>query len=125
MLGRRERAQEVDLLRGGTLSFATANGLKPATRVLIEALPRNLSGRVLTALDSEAAVALAAHALYAGAALVHCELDLHVAKQATGSVRATRRSASPSRPGPICRASSGPRRTERTRASLASRAMRC
>src|SRR5262245_2561848 len=86
-LGRRERAQVDESLRGGKLVYHSANGLKAPSRLLIEVLPKRLTGRMLTALDSEAAVALAAAALYPGAHLTHFELDAHVAKQAASSVK--------------------------------------
>src|SRR5262245_66234592 len=81
VLGNERRAGRTETLRGGALSYRSAHGLKSAARVLIEALPKSLPARVLTGLDSQAAVALAVGALHPDAAIKHEELDSHIAWQ--------------------------------------------
>ncbi|MEW6742934.1 MAG: methyltransferase [Planctomycetota bacterium] len=86
VLGREERAQCREVLREGVLTFCSRNGLAPASRLLIEALPKRLSGRILTALDPGGCIALAAAALFPGARISHFEMDVHVAEQVRKNV---------------------------------------
>src|SRR5262245_39845625 len=90
VLGNERRAGRTETLRGGALSYRSAHGLKSAARVLIEALPKSLPARVLTGLDSQAAVALAVGALHPDAAITHAELDRHIASQARQSLARNR-----------------------------------
>jgi 16S rRNA (guanine1207-N2)-methyltransferase len=86
VLGNERRAGRMEALRGGALCYRSAHGLKPAARVLIEALPKSLPARLLTGFDSQAAVALAVGALHPEAAITHVELDRHLASQARQSL---------------------------------------
>src|SRR5688572_2792753 len=79
VLGRPERADREDVLRGGAIAFRSRRGLRPVDRLLVEALPKKAPVRLLTGLDTEGAVALAAHAVYSDAALRWFHLDLYVA----------------------------------------------
>ncbi len=68
-----------ETLRGGELTFESPRGLAAATLFLIEALPRRPAARVLTGMDTEGAVALAARALGASSAVTWFHLDAYVA----------------------------------------------
>lgn len=84
VLGNPEQSEFVESLRGGTLSFRSRRGLHPIARLTIEALPKQLSGNVLTGFMAEPAVALAVHASYPDVRVRHFELDLYVAARARG-----------------------------------------
>ncbi|MSR75611.1 MAG: hypothetical protein EXS14_09120 [Planctomycetes bacterium] len=74
--------QHVDQVRGGQFTFASRNGLAISSRLLIESLPKEVQGRVLTGLDRDGAVALAAAALYGSDAVTDHHFDAYVASRA-------------------------------------------
>ncbi len=64
VLGNPERSEVQEGLREGLLQYSSRRGLAVSQRILVEKLPKKVKGRVLTGLDSEGAVAMAAMALY-------------------------------------------------------------
>lgn len=71
-----------DELRSGAFRCNSRNGLATSARLLIEALPKEVQGRVLTGLSREGAVALVAGTLYGAAAVHDHHFDAYVAARA-------------------------------------------
>ncbi|MBK6940709.1 MAG: methyltransferase [Planctomycetes bacterium] len=82
VLGNPQNAETTQSLRGGALSFRSRRGLHPIARLAIEALPKQLTGDVLTGFSAEPAVALAVRAVFPDVRVRHFELDLFVAARA-------------------------------------------
>ncbi len=79
VLGNPIRSEKADVLREGALSFRSRKGLALPQRLLIEHLPRQVKGRVLTGLDSEGAVAMACSALYGHGSVDFISFDVYLA----------------------------------------------
>lgn len=77
----RRREEEV---RDGALVVQSPRGLAPATRLLVEALPGKPVASVLTGLDTEAAAALVARALWPAAEISWFHFDAYVGEKVTG-----------------------------------------
>lgn len=71
-----------DLLRDGALSYSSRQGLAASSALLIEALPKRCDGRILTGLDRDGAVALAAGALFGAASVQDHHFDAWMAARA-------------------------------------------
>jgi 16S rRNA (guanine1207-N2)-methyltransferase len=69
--------------RGGLVVFESPRGLRRDAALLVEALPKRAPGRSLFGMDTEGAVALAAHAIWPGAAIEWCHLDAYVGAKVT------------------------------------------
>lgn len=80
VLGDPQDATTEESLRDGALVVRSKHGVRTTERLLIEALPKNAPGRLLTGWDTEAAVALAARTLWGDATrTTWWHLDAYVA----------------------------------------------
>lgn len=80
VLGDPDRATRADALRDGRLAFLSRHGVRATERLLVEALPEKAPRRLLTGLDTEGVVALAAGALFGDAcSIAWWHLDAYVA----------------------------------------------
>jgi 16S rRNA (guanine1207-N2)-methyltransferase len=80
LLGDPEDARREDSLRGGAITVLSRKGLRPTEALLIESLPEKPPERLLSGLDTEGAVALAARKLWgATPKLASLHLDAYVA----------------------------------------------
>ncbi|MCG3133177.1 MAG: Ribosomal RNA small subunit methyltransferase C [Planctomycetes bacterium] len=73
--------QVTDALRKETVAFRSPRGVALAQRLLIEAMPKKPVASILTGLDTEGAVALAAREVHPGAAVRWFGLDAYVARK--------------------------------------------
>lgn len=94
ILGRREKALREDLLRRGTLSFMSRRGVRPVDRALIEALPKAAPTRILTGLDTEGALVLAARAVHPSADVRWYHFDVYLAEKVAATLCANDADAS-------------------------------
>lgn len=79
--GPHAKRRSEDSLRGGEIVFESPRGLARSQALLVDALPKKPVGRILTGMDTEGAVALAAGALHPGAEVRWFHFDLYVARK--------------------------------------------
>lgn len=91
--------QVVDSLRKETVAFRSPRGVAMAQRLLIEAMPKKPVASVLTGLDTEGAVALAASEVHPGAAVRWFGFDAYVARKVRSVLDHNGAEAIPAEPG--------------------------
>lgn len=78
------RQFETDKLRGDAFEYRSPRGLPPAIRLLVEGIPKKPVKRILTGMDTEGAVALAAAAIHPEARVVWFHIDAYVTQKVRG-----------------------------------------